>query len=155
MRPFETVSDGDFEPASSTIPASGSFTDASQLAYLKVTERENENDDGKEEEEVKVDRYSCSLSSARPLKFGLSLISTLSPDDKEEENLTTCKVVSLGDGVSVLSFSSPSSSSHLLNGIRAYETNTDFNIKNDDDETYFAKDGVKFSWRRSARHHKR
>ena len=146
VRPFETVSDGDFEPTSSTNSARV-VLDASQLAYLKVTERENENDDGKEEEEVKVDRYSCSLSSARPLKFGLSLISTLSPDDKEEENLTTCKVVSLRDGVSVLSFSSPSSSSHLFNGIRAYETNTDFNIKNDDDETYFAKDGVKFSWR--------
>ena len=146
VRPFETVSDGDFEPTSSTNSARV-VLDASQLAYLKVTERENENDDGKEEEDVKVDRYSCSLSSARPLKFGLSLISTLSPDDKEEENLTTCKVVSLRDGVSVLSFSSSSSSSHLFNGIRAYETNTDFNIKNDDDETYFAKDGVKFSWR--------
>ena len=150
--PFETVSDGAFEPTSSTNSARV-VLDASQLAYLKVTEREDNDDDEKEERSTKGNHYSCSLSSARPLKFGLSLLSSsssLSPADKEAEDLMTFKIVSLRDGVAVFSASLPSSSSPhppLFNGIRAYETNTDFKTRSDDDETYFAKDGVKFSWR--------
>ena len=42
--PFETVSDGAFEPTSSTNSARV-VLDASQLAYLKVTEREDNDDD--------------------------------------------------------------------------------------------------------------
>ena len=67
--------------------------------------------------------------------------------------MTAIKVISLRDGVTVLSTSpssfSPSSpsSSTLFNGIRAYETNTDFKTRSGDEATYFAKDGVKFSWR--------
>lgn len=150
--PFETVSDGAFEPTSSTNSARV-VLDASQLAYLKVTEREDNDDDEKEERSTKGNHYSCSLSSARPLKFGLSLLSSSSsssPADKEAEDLMTFKIVSLRDGVAVFSASLPSSSSPhppLFNGIRAYETNTDFKTRSDDDETYFAKDGVKFSWR--------
>lgn len=148
--PFETVSDGAFEPTSSTNSARV-VLDASQLAYLKVTEREDNDDDEKEERSAKGNHYSCSLSSARPLKFGLSLLSSSSsPADKEAEDLMTFKIVSLRDGVAVFSASLPSSSSPhppLFNGIRAYETNTDFKTRSDDDETYFAKDGVKFSWR--------
>ena len=150
--PFETVSDGAFEPTSSTNSALV-VLDASQLAYLKVTEREDNDDDEKEERSTKGNHYSCSLSSARPLKFGLSLLSSSSsssPADKEAEDLMTFKIVSLRDGVAVFSASLPSSSSPhppLFNGIRAYETNTDFKTRSDDDETYFAKDGVKFSWR--------
>ena len=150
--PFETVSDGAFEPTSSTNSARV-VLDASQLAYLKVTEREDNDDDEKEERSTKGNHYSCSLSSARPLKFGLSLLSSSSSSslaDKEAEDLMTFKIVSLRDGVAVFSASPPSSSSPhppLFNGIRAYETNTDFKTRNDDDETYFAKDGVKFSWR--------
>ena len=150
--PFETVSDGAFEPTSSTNSARV-VLDASQLAYLKVTEREDNDDDEKEERSTKGNHYSCSLSSARPLKFGLSLLSSSSsssPADKEAEDLMTFKIVSLRDGVAVFSASLPSSSSThppLFNGIRAYETNTDFKTRSDDDETYFAKDGVKFSWR--------
>ena len=148
--PFETVSDGAFEPTSSTNSARV-VLDASQLAYLKVTERDND-DDEKEERSTKGNHYSCSLSSARPLKFGLSLLSSSSSSslaDKEAEDLMTFKIVSLRDGVAVFSASLPSSSSPhpLFNGIRAYETNTDFKTRSDDDETYFAKDGVKFSWR--------
>ena len=149
--PFETVSDGAFEPTSSTNSARV-VLDASQLAYLKVTEREDNDDDEKEERSTKGNHYSCSLSSARPLKFGLSLLSSSSSSslaDKEAEDLMTFKIVSLRDGVAVFSASLPSSSSPhpLFNGIRAYETNTDFKTRSDDDETYFAKDGVKFSWR--------
>ena len=149
--PFETVSDGAFEPTSSTNSARV-VLDASQLAYLKVTEREDNDDDEKEERSTKGNHYSCSLSSARPLKFGLSLLSSSSSSslaDKEAEDLMTFKIVSLRDGVAVFSASLPSlSSPHpLFNGIRAYETNTDFKTRSDDDETYFAKDGVKFSWR--------
>ena len=149
--PFETVSDGAFEPTSSTNSARV-VLDASQLAYLKVTEREDNNDDEKEERSTKGNHYSCSLSSARPLKFGLSLLSSSSSSslaDKEAEDLMTFKIVSLRDGVAVFSASLPSSSSPhpLFNGIRAYETNTDSKTRSDDDETYFAKDGVKFSWR--------
>ena len=149
--PFETVSDGAFEPTSSTNSARV-VLDASQLAYLKVTDREDNNDDEKEERSTKGNHYSCSLSSARPLKFGLSLLSSSSSSslaDKEAEDLMTFKIVSLRDGVAVFSASLPSSSSPhpLFNGIRAYETNTDFKTRSDDDETYFAKDGVKFSWR--------
>ena len=149
--PFETVSDGAFEPTSSTNSARV-VLDASQLAYLKVTEREDNDDDEKEERSTKGNHYSCSLSSARPLKFGLSLLSSSSSSslaDKEAEDLMTFKIVSLRDGVAVFSASLPSSSSPhpLFNGIRAYETNTDFKTRRDDDETYFAKDGVKFSWR--------
>jgi len=150
--PFETVSDGAFEPTSSTNSARV-VLDASQLAYLKVTEREDNDDDEKEERSTKGNHYSCSLSSARPLKFGLSLLSSSSsssPADKEAEDFMTFKIVSLRDGVAVFSASLPSSSSPhppLFNGIRAYETNTDFKTRSDDDETYFAKDGVKFSWR--------
>ena len=149
--PFETVSDGAFEPTSSTNSARV-VLDASQLAYLKVTEREDNDDDEKEERSTKGNHYSCSLSSARPLKFGLSLLSSSSSSslaDKEAEDLMTFKIVSLRDGVAVFSTSLPSSSSPhpLFNGIRAYETNTDSKTRSDDDETYFAKDGVKFSWR--------
>lgn len=149
--PFETVSDGAFEPTSSTNSARV-VLDASQLAYLKVTEREDNDDDEKEERSTKGNHYSCSLSSARPLKFGLSLLSSSSSSslaDKEAEDLMTFKIVSLRDGVAVFSASLPSSSSPhpLFNGIRAYETNTDSKTRSDDDETYFAKDGVKFSWR--------
>ena len=149
---FDAVSDGDFEPTSLKNSARV-VLDASQLAYLKVTERENID---KEEENRTTPRYSCLLSSARPLKFGLSLLSyssSSSPEDKEAENLTAIKVISLRDGVTVLSTSpssfSPSSpsSSTLFNGIRAYETNTDFKTRSGDEATYFAKDGVKFSWR--------
>ena len=148
--PFETVSDGAFEPTSSTNSARV-VLDASQLAYLKVTERED-NDDDEKEERSEGNHYSCSLSSARPLKFGLSLLSSSSSSslaDKEAEDLMTFKIVSLRDGVAVFSASLPSSSSPhpLFNGIRAYETNTDSKTRSDDDETYFAKDGVKFSWR--------
>ena len=149
--PFETVSDGAFEPTSSTNSARV-VLDASQLAYLKVTERDND-DDEKEERSTKGNHYSCSLSSARPLKFGLSLLSSSSSSslaDKEAEDLMTFKIVSLRDGVAVFSASLPSSSSPhppLFNGIRAYETNTDFKTRSDDGESYFAKDGVKFSWR--------
>ena len=149
--PFETVSDGAFEPTSSTNSARV-VLDASQLAYLKVNEREDNDNDEKEERSTKGNHYSCSLSSARPLKFGLSLLSSSSSSslaDKEAEDLMTFKIVSLRDGVAVFSASLPSSSSPhpLFNGIRAYETNTDFKTRSDDDETYFAKDGVKFSWR--------
>ena len=149
--PFETVSDGAFEPTSSTNSARV-VLDASQLAYLKVNEREDNDDDEKEERSTKGNHYSCSLSSARPLKFGLSLLSSSSSSslaDKEAEDLMTFKIVSLRDGVAVFSTSLPSSSSPhpLFNGIRAYETNTDSKTRSDDDETYFAKDGVKFSWR--------
>jgi len=149
---FDAVSDGDFEPTSLKNSAHV-VLDASQLAYLKVTGRENLD---KEEEDRTTPHYSCLLSSARPLKFGLSLLSSSSsssPEDKEAENLTTIKVISLRDGVTVLSTSpssfSPSSpsSSTLFNGIRAYETNTDFKTRGGDEATYFAKDGVKFSWR--------
>ena len=149
---FDAVSDGDFEPTSLKNSARV-VLDASQLAYLKVIERENVD---KEEENRTTPRYSCLLSSARPLKFGLSLLSSSSsslPEDKEAENLTAIKVISLRDGVTVLSTSpssfSPSSpsSSTLFNGIRAYETNTDFKTRSGDEATYFAKDGVKFSWR--------
>jgi len=149
---FDAVSDGDFEPTSLKNSARV-VLDASQLAYLKVTERENVD---KEEENRTTPHYSCLLSSARPLKFGLSLLSSSSsslPEDKEAENLTAIKVISLRDGVTVLSTSpssfSPSSpsSSTLFNGIRAYETNTDFKTRSGDEATYFAKDGVKFSWR--------